>query len=132
MNVDGLKTFFCSNIRSVATYSAPAWFPLLSEYDKNRLEKVQRAATRAMLPGVEYTDRLRSLGIPPLCDFIMNLCERHFNRIVNNSDHPLFSRVVFNVNRVSSRSSAVFYPMRTRTKKRAKSFFPFFMSKLNK
>ena len=44
MNAEGLKTFYCSNIRSLLSYAAPAWFTLLGDTDSNRLEKVQRTA----------------------------------------------------------------------------------------
>ena len=45
MNAEGLKTFYCSNIRSLLSYAAPAWFTLLGDTDSNRLEKAQRTAT---------------------------------------------------------------------------------------
>ena len=57
MNAEGLKTFYCSNIRSLLSYAAPAWFTLLGDTDSSRLEKVQRTATRVILPDQEYEDR---------------------------------------------------------------------------
>ena len=41
LNQQGLTRFFCSNVRSLSSYAAPAWFPLLSDTDKIRLEKIQ-------------------------------------------------------------------------------------------
>ena len=131
MNQQGLTRFFCSNVRSLISYAAPAWFPLLSDTDKIRLEKIQRTATRAIIPDMEYEERLCILQLPYLSDFLMDLSERHFNKIACDSSHPLFDRIIFNNNRMSSRLRTIYNPKRSRSQKRAKSFFPFFMSKLN-
>ena len=117
MNADGLKAFFCSNIRFIATYAAPAWFMLLLD------EKVQRTATHNILPDMEYEERLKLIDIP--C-FKMNLCQ-----IVADSSHPLFSCVVFNENRKSSRDYTIFDPKCNLTQKCAHSLFPLFMSRIN-
>ena len=45
MNSDGLYTFYCSNIRSLLSYAAPAWFTLIGHTHLENLEKVQRSAT---------------------------------------------------------------------------------------
>ena len=50
LNNAGLVTFYITNVRSVLTYASPAWFLLLSDFSKNELEKVQRSATRIVLP----------------------------------------------------------------------------------
>ena len=131
MNMQGLKTFFSSNIRSVLIYGAPAWFSLLNETDKIRLEKVQRAATRIILPELEYCDRLKALDLPYLVDFLMDLSERHFLKISDDLQHPLHSRITFNRSRMSSRNATTYRPKVARTQKRAKSLFPFFMSRFN-
>ena len=33
MNATGLKTFYCSNIRSVLSYAAPEFYTMLSDHD---------------------------------------------------------------------------------------------------
>ena len=88
MDVSGLKLFYCSNIESILTYVAPAWYFLLSENDKDRLEKVQRAATRLILPDTHYFLRLQLLNLPTLNDFIFNTSRDHFSGIANNMCHP--------------------------------------------
>ena len=75
------------HVRSLISYAAPAWFPLLSDTDKIRLEKIQRTATRAIIPDMEYEERLCILQLPYLSDFLMNLSERHFNKIA--CDNPI-------------------------------------------
>ena len=128
----GLKTFYLSNIRSIICYAAPAWFTLLSKHDKNNLEKIQRAATRVILPDTEYDDRLTLLDIPLLSDFMFNLSATHFSKILHNTSHPLFSRIVFNSdNRTSSRVRSCYRPSKCRTVKRSNSFFNFFMAFYN-
>ena len=59
---------------------------MLSQTDKYRLERIQRSATRKLFPNNEYQDRLSLLHLPTLCDFIFILRERHFVRIVNDTD----------------------------------------------
>ena len=132
MNSEGLKQFYVANIRSILSYASPAWFCMLSQTDKDRLERIQRSATRTIFPNNEYQDRLSLLHLPTLCDFIFSLGERHFSRIVNDPDHPLFSRLIFNTGRISSRNNTIFRPAVCRTQKRAKSFFPLYMSCANK
>ena len=72
MNAEGWKIFYCSNIRSLLTYAAPAWFTLLCDTDSHQLEKVQRTATQAILPDQEYEDRLEMLSLPTQRDFYWN------------------------------------------------------------
>ena len=131
MNSDGLKRYFCANIRSLISYASPAWFFMLSNHDRDRLEKIQRSATRTILPDFSYEDRLEILCLPTVYNFIFELSKTHFTRIADDPEHPLFSRVIKNFSRTSSRNNTVFRPKKCRTQKRAKSFFPFFMSYFN-
>ena len=65
MDSEGLKTFYVANIKSVITYACPAWYNLLSDNDKTRLERIQRSATRIMLPfSDDYEQRLDNLDLP--------------------------------------------------------------------
>ena len=129
---DGLKTFYLTNIRSVICYAAPAWFCLLLNHDKNKLESIQRTATKIILPDVEYADRLKLLGIPLLTDFMFFISANHFSSIRNNPSHPLHSRLSFNSSaRKSARTNTTFHPPKCRTQKRSNSFFNFFMTFYN-
>ena len=121
MNAEGLKTFYCSNIRSLLSYVAPAWCTLLGDTDSNRLEKTQHAS-----------DFTWSRSLPILARFLLELSQRHFSKIASDSSHPLFSRIMFNSCRMSSRNNTLYRPQRCRTQKRAKSFFQFFLSESNK
>ena len=131
MNENGLKNFYLANIRSILTYASPAWFSLLSDGDKSSLERIQRSATRTIFPDHSYEDRLTLLNIPTLSDFIFDLSKRHFNKIASDPEHPLFSRVIRNTGRTSSRLNTIFRPKICKTQKRAKSFFPIMMSHFN-
>jgi exonuclease III len=129
MNKRGLVNFYCTNIRTVLTYASPAWFFLLSQTDQTRLEQVQRTATRFILPGPDYTTRLKELDLPPLSQFIYGSSLAHIHKIAGSPSHPLNERVLVNTNRKSSRTSRMFYTKTARTSKRCRSFFHFFMSK---
>ena len=129
LNNDGLKTFYVSNIRSVMSYAAPAWYTLLSNTNKQRLERIQRSATRIITPDIDYDERLTILQLPYLNDFLFDLAHSHFVRIMDNQRHPLFSRLSFNTgSRTSSRANFRFRPKRCRTNKRSNSFFIYFMT----
>ena len=123
MNANGLKTFYCSNIRSVLSYAAPAFYTMLSDHDKSRIERIQRTCTRVIFPDLEYEQRIEKLDIPLLCDFLHDLGARHFCRIASDPSHPLFDRICFNQGRMSLRRKATIYrPKKANTQKRAKSF----------
>ena len=87
--------------------------------------KTNLSAIRTIFPYNEYQDRLSLLHLPTLWDFIFSLGERHFSRIVNDPDHPIFHRLIFNTGRISSRNNTIFRPAVCRTQKRAKSCFFF-------
>ena len=135
LNQAGLKTFYETNIRSLLIYGAPAWYSLLSQQCKDKLEQVQRTATRIILhvPDFEYAHRLVILALPQLNDFIFDLCEKHFRKIRENPSHPLFNRIIVNTCRTYSRTTGanIFRPAISRTHKRARSLFQFFMCHSN-
>ena len=125
-----LKIFFECNMRSLLVYGAPVWYTLLSDTCKRKLEGIQRSATRVIFPDMDYDERLSVLCMPLLQDFIFGLCSKHFFKISNNPQHPLFERVVRNNCKQSSRQTntrSTYRPDRARTQKRSKSFFQFFM-----
>ena len=132
MNSDGLKRFFTANIRSIISYAAPAWFSILSDFDKGRLERIQRSATRTILPDLSYEERLSFLVLPTISDFICDISAKHFLKIADDPTHPLFNYIQRNTCRMSSRKPTVYRPELCRTTKRAKTFFQFFMSFFNK
>ena len=113
------------------TYAAPAWFYFLSESLKDEIERVQKSATRIILPDQRYSERILLLGLPLVSDFILQSSTTIFSKIAADPSHPLFSRVILNENRASSRVPLLYRPARARTSKRSKSFFNFFMNFLN-
>ena len=84
MNATGLKTFYWSKIRSVLSYAAPAFYTMLSDHDKRRIERIQRTCTTVTFPDLEYEQRVEKLDIPPLCDFLNDLGASHFCRIASD------------------------------------------------
>ena len=98
MDKHDLHTFYCTNIRPVLAYAAPAWYFLLSKSDQERLEHVQRHATRIILPDSNYLERLETLELSMLSSFIYDITKNLFCKIVNNSKHPLHNRINVNTN----------------------------------
>ena len=78
-----------------------------------------------------YEERLTLLNIPTLSDFIFDLSKRHFNNIVSEPEHPLFSRVIRSTVITSSRLNTVFRPKICKTQKCARSLFQTMMSHFN-
>ena len=73
-------------------------------------------------------ERLCILQLPYLSHFLMDLSERQFNKIACDSSHPLFDRIIFNNNRMSSLllcSTSLYNPKCSRS-------LTFSMSELNK
>ena len=79
---------------------------MLSDTDMGKLEKVQHAATRVMLPHLDYEERLQAVDIPTFQTFLLDIREIHFYKIVVDVSHPLYNRITFNYCRVSYRKIA--------------------------
>lgn len=56
-----------------------------------------------------------------MIDFNLNQSMTHFKKIFNDTDHPLYPRMVFN----TSRDPPNFRPLKAKIEKRANSFFIF-------
>ena len=134
MDSEGLKTFYVANIKSVVAYACPAWYNLLSDTDKTRLERIQRSATRIILPfSDDYQQRLDNLTLPTISTFLHTSCSEHFTKIANDNHHPLNSRINVNTNRTSARRAKIdkYRPSKCRTTKRQNTFFEFYMRFFN-
>ena len=123
---DKLVLFYLSNIRSILTYCAPAFYTMLSKKQTDLLEGIQRMCTRTILPGVlSYTERLSILGVPVLQDFIMDMCQRYFSKIMNDDSHVLHNLLPLKRDVLRQRRSACsrsFMVPRTRLQVRERSF----------
>lgn len=130
MSPKGLETFYVANIKSIISYASPVWLNFISVEDMEKLESIQCTATKFILPNTEsYEARLDILAIPKIEEFLMSLCTSYFLKIANDTSHPLFTHIVFNNQRISSRRAAVdkYRPPKCRTAKRQRAFFPFYM-----
>ena len=70
MNQNGLKTFYCTNIRSILAYTSPVFYNFLSKTCKCRLERVQASDTKIIEPDLEYIEMLKFLDLLTPSDFI--------------------------------------------------------------
>ena len=95
LNAAGLKTFYTSNIRSLLLYGAPAWHSILNSTNKDKLELVQRCASRIIYPDLCHEEKLALLSLPLWNDFIFSICSNHIKSISANPNHPLFNRLIF-------------------------------------
>ena len=65
---------------------------MLSNQDRDRLEKIQRSATRTILPDISYQERLEVLCLPTVYNFIFEIVKTHFTRIADDPEHPLLAK----------------------------------------
>ena len=128
-NNAGVKTFFGSNIRSILIYVALAWFTIMWNQSIDKLESIQRHATRVIFPHWAYDERLTELRMQTVHDFYFYICVNHFKRFEGDPSHLHFKCISFNHCKRSSRSrntgNTHFCPATCRTKKRPNSFFLF-------
>ena len=64
---------------------------MLSNQDRDRLEKIQRSATRTILPDISYQERLEVLCLPTVYNFIFEIARTHFTRIADDPEHRLLA-----------------------------------------
>ena len=82
LNQGGLLRLYISNMRSVVTYGAPAWFPLLSETTRTKLEGVQRVTLKVILPEYSsYDERLDKTGLKTLLEYCDVMCKIYFHTV---------------------------------------------------
>jgi hypothetical protein len=67
-----LLTFYLTNIRPIVTYAAPAWYTLLDKQSQNKLEAIQRRASKIILSDHDttYEERLQKIELNTLNDFM--------------------------------------------------------------
>ena len=115
LNVDGLKCSSAptSDVQLYMQHQPGSVFYLI------RIKKTLRM--HSALPHMRFyqTGNMRVdskfLNISKLCDdFMINLCQRHFNKIVVDSSHSLLNRVVFNESWKSSNNHTSSNPKRTK------------------
>jgi len=117
---------------SVVTYASPVWHCLLSDKSKSDIEKIQKAATKVILPEVNYSSRLELLGLTTLNEVLVNHSMIHFSKIAINSEHPLNKSIIKNNSTVPVPKITVPYrPSKYRTGKRQRNFFIHHMNFFN-
>ena len=120
MDKNGLKTYYCTNIRLVLACAYPVFYNVLWDASKSKLEHVQELATKTIESDLEYSDRLEFLELPSFLFLIFQ--SFFFWKIASNEIHPFFSRIILNQARTSSCLDTMNRPPNCRTQKSLKSF----------
>jgi hypothetical protein len=132
VSTEKLKLFYISNIRSVLCYACPSFFSMLTNYECNTLESVQRLCTRFILPDLDsYTDRLTRLQLPMLEIFMGNLSQQHFSKAVSPK-HCLNHRLPpksDNARFLSSSTTRSYKVPKSRLALRERAFIPTYAKK---
>ena len=61
-------------------------------------------SNHAALPEFNYDENLIAFDLPKLNEFLFDISESQYSKIFNNVHHPLQERIIFNQDRLSSRS----------------------------
>ena len=80
-----IVSFYCTCIRPVLEYCSPVFHNALPEYLSNDLEQVQKRALSIISPGKNYSDNLESFNMVSLLDRRIELCNRLFKSMENES-----------------------------------------------
>ena len=121
VNDTSLAHFYQSRILPIITYAAPMWYPLISQCDRERLEKYQRLCLRIILPYVDDTGtRLAMTSLDDINVVLGVACLKYANKVLQDVHHPLHSYT--QIHRISARSGRVINA-KTRTTLLSKSLF---------
>ena len=81
--------FYKAWIVSILTYSAPSWYPYITNNDKQKLEQYQRLCLKVILPQIEnYDEQLGKLGLSEINTELDMSCLRYVEKVKSLS-HPL-------------------------------------------
>lgn len=100
LDANSLARFYQCRILPILTYAAPSWYPMITQANKDRLEKYQRLCLRIISPYKDcYEDRLRQFGISEINNLLDIVCLRYVEKLKTDHGHPLHS---YTFQRVSS------------------------------
>ena len=118
-----LTHLYQSRIIPTISHASPAWYPFITDHQKEELEKTQRLALRIIYSDEEhYCDRLAAANITTLCETLNQHCHQYTSKIKNNPDHLLRHRLIERTVSRPKRSTAKlsdFYIKKSRTVKRS-------------
>ena len=81
--------FFSSCIGSIMDYEGPVFHYSLPKYLLRELEHVQKRAMSIICPGHSYHEALDIMNFKELAIHHDEICETHFDTIVNYNNHRL-------------------------------------------
>ena len=90
-----LALFYKARVLSILSYSAPSWFPFLSQHDnKEKLENHQKLCLRAIKPTTnDYNELLSSLNLSELNLYLSLHCLRYVEKVKKSPSHILHSYI---------------------------------------
>ena len=89
ISAQNLALFYKARIVSILTYSAPSWYPYITNNDKQKLEQYQRLCLKVILPHIEnYDEQLGKLGLSEINTELDMSCLRYVEK-VKSPNHPL-------------------------------------------
>ena len=124
-----LRAVYCCFIRPILEYASPVWHSSLPSYLQDRIEQIQRRATKIILPGLSYDERLNDLRLPLLLDRRDSLCYKFYKSVLanNSSLTNLFPKR--NDHRYSLRNPRTFSLFKCKTQRFKYSFLPYAVGK---
>ena len=77
-----MKSPCIKSIVFVMSHAASSWYTFLSNTNKQRLETIQKSPLKAILPEFSYEEILIALNLPTINDFLFNLADGHFSKVL--------------------------------------------------
>jgi hypothetical protein len=84
--IDTLITVYTTIIRPVLEYACQVWHYNIQQYLCEYIEKIQKRASRIILPSQKYDEALITTNITSLRDRREKLCEHFFEKNIDNEN----------------------------------------------
>ena len=130
-SVQDLKQFYTSIIRPICEYAVPMWATSIPKHLIQKLEIIQKRATKIMLPNLTYTEALAELKLSTLQDRRMMICKKFFSKIQSRDDKindilPQNKETKYNLRKMGR-----FEKPKCRTSRYKNSFVPYAIDHFN-
>ena len=122
MNSEGLEIYYISNIRSVLTYTSPAWSNLISDNNMTKLIQIEKSSKKIITADLSYQETLCKIQLPHLDLVIVQASTKYIMGIYKNKNHPQHKNIKLNAQRKTRVLSLTCMP-KCRTNKLQRTFF---------
>ena len=119
-----LKDVYIKQVRCLVEYAVPAWGPMISENESNKVERIQKCALKLIYSTHSYSHALELSGLCSLKQRRQSLCEKFTHKVVkHNTFKSWFKTRNSTIN--TRQHKLKFEEVKARTQRFHKSAIPF-------